>query len=261
MLKTYICGNSVQYSEMYFKHCREPLKHNESASAFTGTQRKCPSHLYQCGSGECVDPRLVCNGFTNCADSSDEGVGCTQRNCSSPSAPQCDHHCVSTPNGPVSTVRMCMWLHCFVPNLTSVCCRGMASKLLLAQIHVYLWIFHQPVAARELYLDVHQAHPCLAFYLFSSFLQRCYCAAGFKLHTSAVSCVDFDECNAVPHAVCKHTCLNTRGSYTCHCHPGFYLEPDNKSCKTKGTVGLHTASACWSKYQVAPCTSCECSAF
>uniref|UniRef100_A0A3B4VCW2 Si:dkey-88l16.3 n=1 Tax=Seriola dumerili TaxID=41447 RepID=A0A3B4VCW2_SERDU len=62
-------------------------------------QRKCPSHLYQCGSGECLEPGLVCNGFTNCADSSDEGVGCTQRNCSSPSAPQCDHHCVSTPNG------------------------------------------------------------------------------------------------------------------------------------------------------------------
>ncbi|XP_056258757.1 low-density lipoprotein receptor-related protein 2-like [Seriola aureovittata] len=62
-------------------------------------QRKCPSHLYQCGSGECLEPGLVCNGFTNCADSSDEGVGCTRRNCSSPSAPQCDHHCVSTPNG------------------------------------------------------------------------------------------------------------------------------------------------------------------
>ncbi|XP_067340392.1 low-density lipoprotein receptor-like [Channa argus] len=63
-------------------------------------QRKCPPHLYQCGSGECVDPHLVCNGFTNCADSSDEGVGCAQRNCSSPSAPHCDHQCVSTPNGP-----------------------------------------------------------------------------------------------------------------------------------------------------------------
>uniref|UniRef100_A0A3Q3JL43 EGF-like domain-containing protein n=1 Tax=Monopterus albus TaxID=43700 RepID=A0A3Q3JL43_MONAL len=62
-------------------------------------QRKCPTHLYQCDSGECVDPQLVCNGFTNCADSSDEGVGCAQHNCSSPLAPRCDHHCVSTPNG------------------------------------------------------------------------------------------------------------------------------------------------------------------
>lgn len=72
-------------------------------TAVSGSQRKCPSHLYQCGSGECVETGLVCNGFTNCADSSDEGAGCTQRNCSSPSALQCDQHCVSTPNGPVGT--------------------------------------------------------------------------------------------------------------------------------------------------------------
>ncbi|KAM6903050.1 uncharacterized protein FYW49_016557 [Xenentodon cancila] len=64
------------------------------------SQRKCPSHLYQCGSGECLDPSLLCNGLTNCADSTDEGVGCGQYNCSSPSAPHCDHRCVSTPKGP-----------------------------------------------------------------------------------------------------------------------------------------------------------------
>lgn len=69
-------------------------------------------------------------------------------------------------------------------------------------------------------------------------VQMCYCAAGFRLDLSAVSCVDTDECNAVPNTVCRHTCLNTHGSYSCHCHPGFYLEPDSKSCKTKGIVCL-----------------------
>uniref|UniRef100_A0A668TZW5 EGF-like domain-containing protein n=1 Tax=Oreochromis aureus TaxID=47969 RepID=A0A668TZW5_OREAU len=64
------------------------------------SQKICPSHLYQCGSGECVDTNLVCNGITNCADGSDEGVNCVQRSCSSPSAPFCDHSCVSTPYGP-----------------------------------------------------------------------------------------------------------------------------------------------------------------
>ncbi|XP_078812346.1 uncharacterized protein lrp13b isoform X3 [Oryzias latipes] len=63
-------------------------------------QRKCPSHLYQCGSGECLDPSLVCNGLTNCADSSDEGVECSRHNCSSPSSPLCDQRCMSTPRGP-----------------------------------------------------------------------------------------------------------------------------------------------------------------
>ncbi|KAM8873175.1 uncharacterized protein ACB058_004818 isoform 2-T2 [Synchiropus picturatus] len=61
---------------------------------------KCPAHLYQCDSGECLDPGLACNGITNCADMSDEGSGCNVHNCSSYFAPLCDQHCVSTPNGP-----------------------------------------------------------------------------------------------------------------------------------------------------------------
>lgn len=97
-LKTH---KQMEKDKYIVRHCGSSLKQT-SASVFTGSQRKCPSHLYQCGSGECVDPGLVCNGLTNCADSSDEGVGCTRLNCSSPSAPRCDHHCVSTPNGAVS---------------------------------------------------------------------------------------------------------------------------------------------------------------
>lgn len=103
-------GNTFQYMRMYFNQCRAHLK-QPYASALTGSQRECPSHLYQCGSGECVNPGLVCNGLTNCADSSDEGPGCSQRNCSSPSPPPCDHHCVSTPNGPVNTYLHTQQIH------------------------------------------------------------------------------------------------------------------------------------------------------
>ncbi|XP_039532284.1 low-density lipoprotein receptor-related protein 2 isoform X2 [Pimephales promelas] len=62
-------------------------------------QVKCPTHLFQCGSEECVDPNLVCNGRSDCADGSDEGVGCLKNNCSSPSSPSCQHYCFSTPHG------------------------------------------------------------------------------------------------------------------------------------------------------------------
>nr|XP_033502272.1 low-density lipoprotein receptor-related protein 2-like isoform X2 [Epinephelus lanceolatus] len=93
------CGDSSQCIPLSWrcdgkKDCQNGVDEDKCG------QRKCPSHLYHCGSGECLDPRLVCNSFTNCADSSDEGAGCARRNCSSPSAPRCDHHCVSTPNGP-----------------------------------------------------------------------------------------------------------------------------------------------------------------
>ncbi|XP_026075112.1 low-density lipoprotein receptor-related protein 2-like isoform X4 [Carassius auratus] len=62
-------------------------------------QVKCPTHLFQCGSGECVEPDLVCSGASDCADVSDEGVGCLKNNCSSPSRPSCRHYCINTPHG------------------------------------------------------------------------------------------------------------------------------------------------------------------
>uniref|UniRef100_A0A672M2Z5 Si:dkey-88l16.3 n=1 Tax=Sinocyclocheilus grahami TaxID=75366 RepID=A0A672M2Z5_SINGR len=62
-------------------------------------QVKCPTHLFQCGSGECVDPDLVCNKASDCADGSDEGLGCLKSNCSSPSHPSCQHYCINTPHG------------------------------------------------------------------------------------------------------------------------------------------------------------------
>ncbi|XP_016314366.1 low-density lipoprotein receptor-related protein 2 isoform X1 [Sinocyclocheilus anshuiensis] len=62
-------------------------------------QVKCPTHLFQCGSGECVDPDLVCNKASDCADGSDEGLGCLKNNCSSPSRPSCQHYCINTPHG------------------------------------------------------------------------------------------------------------------------------------------------------------------
>ncbi|KAI7789745.1 putative low-density lipoprotein receptor-related protein 2 [Triplophysa rosa] len=61
-------------------------------------QVKCPTHLFRCGSGECVQPDLVCNRVPNCVDGSDEGVGCLKNNCSSISL-SCQHYCISTPHG------------------------------------------------------------------------------------------------------------------------------------------------------------------
>lgn len=68
---------------------------------FLGGQVKCPTHLFRCGSGECVQPDLVCNSVPNCGDGSDEGVGCLKNNCSSISL-SCQHYCISTPHGAVN---------------------------------------------------------------------------------------------------------------------------------------------------------------
>lgn len=69
-----------------------------------GGRRNCPAHLYQCGSGDCVLPDLVCDRVRNCVDGSDEGNGCLHRNCTHLLAAHCERLCVSTPGGPVSAL-------------------------------------------------------------------------------------------------------------------------------------------------------------
>lgn len=46
------------------------------------------------------------------------------------------------------------------------------------------------------------------------------------------SCVDINECNVGNH-VCSPDayCVNTEGSHTCHCRPGF--SGDGRSCESK----------------------------
>ena len=43
---------------------------------------------------------------------------------------------------------------------------------------------------------------------------------------------DIDECN-VRNGDCQAICINTAGSVTCGCKPGFILLPDQKSCQGK----------------------------
>ncbi|XP_077399138.1 uncharacterized protein LOC144034293 [Vanacampus margaritifer] len=157
------CGSSSQCIPMSWR-CDGKTDCHNGVDEDKCKQRKCPSHLYQCGSGECVDPRLVCNGFINCADSSDEGVGCTLRNCSSPSAPRCDHSCVSTPSGP-----RCYCAEGFTLHSSAVSC----------------------VDTNECNLMQHEAckHTCLN----TRGSYACQCHPGFYLEPDNKSCKTKDE--------------------------------------------------------------------
>lgn len=69
----------------------------------------CLPHQFQCSSQECLDPALVCNGFSNCADGSDEGGSC-QTTCTEEEKSHCSQSCYSTPQGTVKTANINMKL-------------------------------------------------------------------------------------------------------------------------------------------------------
>ena len=41
---------------------------------------------------------------------------------------------------------------------------------------------------------------------------------------------DDNECASVSGG-CDHVCSNTKGSFACSCHPGYFLDNDGKTCR------------------------------
>lgn len=54
-----------------------------------------------------------------------------------------------------------------------------------------------------------------------------------------LKCADIDECENPSSNVCDHTCVNTAGSFLCHCRSGFMLAPDQHSC-----IPVHNCEFC-----------------
>ncbi|KAF7669309.1 hypothetical protein LDENG_00212540 [Lucifuga dentata] len=58
---------------------------------------------------------------------------------------------------------------------------------------------------------------------------RCRCRPGFTLLDDRQTCRDLNECVEGLHQ-CKHTCINTFGSFKCGCDDGYQLAQDQTSC-------------------------------
>ncbi|KAF3825521.1 hypothetical protein GH733_005503 [Mirounga leonina] len=63
----------------------------------------------------------------------------------------------------------------------------------------------------------------------------CACEQAFELGSSGQVCKDVDECEKPGSQPCSQTHVNTQGSYSCTCHPGYSLGPDGHTYKATGT--------------------------
>ncbi|KAM7405982.1 hypothetical protein PAMP_000389 [Pampus punctatissimus] len=61
-------------------------------------------------------------------------------------------------------------------------------------------------------------------------IYECQCPLGFKYNFTSKTCDDENECER---RVCDGTCINTAGSYTCHCdgRQGFHLAENKHKCE------------------------------
>ncbi|KAG7274647.1 hypothetical protein CRUP_004571 [Coryphaenoides rupestris] len=64
----------------------------------------------------------------------------------------------------------------------------------------------------------------------------CNCVEGFELAADGTTCMDVDECGYTEF-LCQHRCVNTPGSFSCVCPPGYYVFEDERSCEAN-PVGL-----------------------
>ena len=62
----------------------------------------------------------------------------------------------------------------------------------------------------------------------------------YQLSSDAKACADVNEClsGTMRRGPCGQICINTKGSFKCHCGPGFAMENDGRTCRAEDPVPL-----------------------
>ena len=85
---------------------------------------------------------------------------------------------------------------------------------------------------------------------------ECKCAPGFSPADKGFPCLDVEECDIVGDLCGEGECVNTPGSFQCHCNEGYQQGPDGKCVNVDeclqnvclGTYELFTRDSSFEKF-------------
>ena len=160
--------------------------------------------------------------------------------CASSGTNSCDQVCVNTIGS-----YTCQCNTGYELNSDGTSCRGQWNTTLMVQIIMIFYCFQRStsvwracicVSTSALILTGHMCAPVVLDTNFQSMdlaaqVSCCVVCVCMELYFS-LSHIDINEC-ALGTATCLHDCVDTPGSYSCGCRPGYALAPDGEFCDGK----------------------------
>lgn len=184
----------------------------------------CNKNEFNCSNGHCVDASLTCNGIDNCGDNSDELL----LSCETCNSENGDENCDTKKSTRCSARQFeCHnQLECIPAQW--VCdkkdhCSDKSDELDCPEIESPAQPQQQQVA-----LNVTDWGEKWSVENSSSSLLQ-ICPEGYHLEPEHNTCEDIDECIDDNSLCSGQKCVNTAGSFKCHCNAGYFFT-DNRFC-------------------------------